>query len=148
VIGRTPLLFSILAWLVAGVLSGISMLHVYWGCGGRLGAGDVIPELEEQPLFRPGAAGTLVVAGLLACAAALVLAQAGVGPALVPPVISRCGTWAVAAALTARAIGEFNYVGFFKRQRGTRFARLDTVFFSPLALGLGIGAALIAWIGA
>jgi hypothetical protein len=43
-----------------------------------------------------------------------------------------------------RAIGDFNYVGFFKRRRGTRFAHLDTRLYSPLALGLGLGTAIVA----
>jgi len=42
-----------------------------------------------------------------------------------------------------RAIGDFRHVGFFKRVRGCRFARLDTLAYSPLctALALLIGIA-------
>ena len=32
-----------------------------------------------------------------------------------------------AVVFLARAVGDFRYVGFFKRVRGTRFARLDTI---------------------
>ena len=87
------------------------------------------------------------MAGLLAVASALVLARARLALGVVPPAVSRSGTWGVAVVLTARAVGEFNYLGFFKRRRGTRFARLDTRLYSPLALALGIGAAVIAWGG-
>ena len=136
-----------LACFVASAFAGIAALHVYWALGGLRGAKDAIPELDGKPLFQPGAAATLVVAGLLAVASALVVERAHVGPGIVPSWVSRWGTWGVAVVLTARAVGEFNYLGFFKRQRGTRFARLDTRFYSPLALGLGIGAAVIAWAG-
>ena len=52
--------------------------------------------------------------------------------------------YGLALGLLARAIGEFNYVGFFKRVRGSRFARLDTLVYSPLCLLLAIGVALVA----
>jgi hypothetical protein len=51
---------------------------------------------------------------------------------------------ALALGLLARAIGEFRYVGFFKRVRGSRFARLDTLLYSPLRLLLAVGVAFIA----
>ncbi|MGH7512651.1 MAG: DUF3995 domain-containing protein [Gemmatimonadales bacterium] len=53
-------------------------------------------------------------------------------------------TWAVAAAFLQRAIGDCRYVGLFRRVHGTPFARWDARLYTPLALGLGIGAAVIA----
>ena len=53
-------------------------------------------------------------------------------------------SYALALGLLARAIGEFKYVGFFKRVRGSRFATLDTFVFSPLCLLLSAGVAAIA----
>ena len=56
-----------------------------------------------------------------------------------------CATWlrwlcsALAVAMAARAVGDFRLVGFFKRVRGTRFARLDTMLFTPLCLLLAAG---------
>jgi hypothetical protein len=50
-----------------------------------------------------------------------------------------------ALGLFARAIGEFKYVGFFKRVRGSRFARRDTLLYSPLCLWLAAGVAFVAW---
>jgi hypothetical protein len=41
--------------------------------------------------------------------------------------------------ITVRAIGDFNYVEFFKRHRETSFAHLDTRVYSPLALALKLG---------
>jgi hypothetical protein len=134
-----------LAWLVASVFAAIAVLHLFWACGGLRGAQAVIPHVDGRALFAPGPAATVVVAGLLAGAAALVLERARLGPGIIPPAVGLWGTWAVAVVLVARAVGEFNYLGFFKRHRGTRFAGLDTRFYSPVALGLGIGAAIIAW---
>jgi hypothetical protein len=136
-----------LAWSIASVLATIAAIHIYWACGGRRGGEDAVPTLDGRPLFRPGTAATLLVAALLTLAAAMVIERARLGPGVTPHVVSLSGTWIVAAVLTARAVGDFNYVGFFKRQRGTRFARLDTRLYSPLALGLGVGAAIIAGAG-
>ena len=62
----------------------------------------------------------------------------------IPHAVSRVGTAALAFVFIGRAIGDMRYVGFFKRVRGTRFARLDTRVYSPLCLALGAASALIA----
>jgi hypothetical protein len=51
----------------------------------------------------------------------------------------------LAAGLLARTVGDFKYVGLFKRVRGTPFARLDTLLYSPLCLLLSLGVASVAW---
>jgi hypothetical protein len=47
--------------------------------------------------------------------------------------------------LLARAVGDFRYVGFFKRVRDSRFATLDTRVYSPLCFVLAAGVAFIAF---
>jgi Protein of unknown function (DUF3995) len=49
-----------------------------------------------------------------------------------------------AVVLIVRAIGDFRLVGFFKRVRGSRFARMDTLLYSPLCLALGAALAVLA----
>lgn len=44
-----------------------------------------------------------------------------------------------------RGVGEFRYVGLFKRVKGSRFARNDTRFYSPLCLMLAAGLFYLAW---
>ncbi len=139
---------SPLACILATAFTGLAAIHVYWAAGGLRGAAGAIPEIEGgAPLFRPGAALTMIVAGLLTLAGAMMLLRVGIAPRFIPRVLGRFGAWGVAIALVARAIGDFNYVGFFKRRRATRFARLDTRLYSPLALALGVGAAVIAACG-
>ncbi len=43
------------------------------------------------------------------------------------------------------AIGDFRLVGFWKRIRDSRFARLDTAVYSPLCLVLAIGSAVVGF---
>jgi hypothetical protein len=77
--------------------------------------------------------------------AALVAATAGVVSVGLPTVVLVWLSYALAAGLLARAAGEFKYVGFFKRVRGSRFATLDSVVYSPLCLLLAVSVALVAW---
>lgn len=53
--------------------------------------------------------------------------------------------WVLALLFTARAIGDFRYVGFFKRIRGSRFAALDSAAYSPICFLLGLALADVAW---
>lgn len=132
------------ALAVSTVLAGLSGLHIYWAFGGQRGRKAAIPERDGEPLFRPGPAGTLAVAFLLAVSGVLVLERAAVGPHVVPRTVNLWGTRGVAVAFLARAVGDFNYVGFFKRRKATAFAGLDTRLYSPLALALGLGACIVA----
>jgi Protein of unknown function (DUF3995) len=135
------------AWSVSAVFMGLSGLHACWAFGGHRGKKAAIPHRDGEPLFQPGPGATLVVALLLGVAAAVVLERAGIGPGILPPIVSHWGAWGVAIVLMARAVGEFRYVGLFKTQRDTSFARMDTRLYSPLALALGVSAGLVAWGG-
>ena len=135
----------VLAGGLAAILALLSLLHVYWAVRGTGGTGSAaLPERDGKPLFVPGPASSLAVAALLAAAAGIVLQRAGVGPQWLPDRLNRIGVWTVAAVFLLRAMGDFRYVGFFKRVRGTRFATLDTFLYSPITLMLGAGTAVIA----
>ncbi|WP_236336773.1 DUF3995 domain-containing protein [Paenibacillus auburnensis] len=47
------------------------------------------------------------------------------------------GGWALASIFILRAVGDFRWVGFFKKQQGTVFAKRDTFLYSPLCLFIG-----------
>jgi Na+-transporting methylmalonyl-CoA/oxaloacetate decarboxylase gamma subunit len=139
---------TLLAVGMAVVFCVLSLLHVAWAVGIRVGHATAIPVREDgEPTFHPGPASTFAVAGLLFVAALLVTQRVGLGRGLIPAALVVPGCWVLAAAFVLRAIGEFHYVGFFKRVRATAFARMDTRYYSPLALLLGISAALVAYYG-
>jgi hypothetical protein len=79
----------------------------------------------------------LLFAGLVAATGRLV--HLGIAPRILTGL-----SFALAAGLLARAIGEFRYVGFFKQVRGSRFATLDTLVYSPVCLLLALGVARVA----
>jgi hypothetical protein len=121
-----------------------SCWHVYWALGGRAGRALAIPEREGRPLFNPRPSGTLLVAGLLFLAALTVAIRIGLLPIVAPPALITTGCWGLALVFAGRAIGDFRYVGFFKRVRETRFAKLDGALYAPLCAFLGLAAALAA----
>ena len=135
---------KLLGIALAAIFVCLALVHVYWAFGGRLAGLAVIPEVRGRPAFTPSAGVTLAVAAALLGCAGLVAAVAGI---LVVPVSPIVLTWlglALALALLLRAVGDFRLVGFFKRVRGTRFARLDTIIYSPLCLALGLGVLITA----
>ena len=136
---------SVVAGAVVLVLCALAALHLYWAVGGRWGAEAAVPERSGKPLFRPGPAACVVVAALLLCAAVVVWSKpSGWSRSFMPHGWSTVGTLGVALVFIVRAVGDFRWVGFFKKERTTRFARLDTVLYSPLCLILGIGSLIVA----
>jgi hypothetical protein len=134
-----------LALAVAAVLLALAVLHVYWAAGGRVGASAAVPEVAGQPAFVPGPNATLGVALALTLAALIVLGRAGLWTPTWPPhAVFRVGTWVWALIFLLRAMGDFRLVGFFKRASDTRFARRDTLFYSPLCLALGVALLALA----
>jgi hypothetical protein len=119
-------------------------LHLYWAVRG-VGTGAGVPSREDgTPAMRPGRLAALGVALALSIAALILLGRARLVTTGLPPVALRIGAWGVAATFAARAIGEFRYVGLFRRVRGTPFARWDAWLFTPLCLLLALAAAAVA----
>ena len=135
-----------LAGIVCAVFLVLAGWHVYMALMPRVGSGEsgAVPSVGGKPLFVPSRHATLAVAVVLLLFAALVAATAGLVPLALPPVLLAWMSYALALGLLARAIGEFKYVGFFKRVRGSRFATLDTFVYSPLCLLLAAGVATVA----
>lgn len=130
--------------VVAGILAAIAALHVYWGIVGVRGRSAALPEVDGRPVFVPTRAACFGVAAALAVAACVLLAKGGHLALPGTRWLGTAGSATVGVVLVARAIGDFRYVGFFKRVRGSRFATLDSLLFSPLCLTLGAGALWVA----
>lgn len=116
---------TILAFLLIAVFLCLALLHFYWVMGGRMGVIAAIPEIDGRPAFLPSATATFVVAIGLGLCALLLAATSGLFSLPVPHSLLSWLTRALALVLLLRAIGDFRLVGFFKRIRGSRFARLD-----------------------
>jgi hypothetical protein len=138
---------TMVALALTAVFGALAALHVYWAARGSSGAdgGGAVPTRSDgTPLFRPGRVSTLAVAAALGIAALVVLGRSGVMAPRGPVWIYRAGAWTVGAVLLLRTIGDFRYVGLFKRQRDSRFAMLDTRYFTPLCAALAAGVLYLA----
>ncbi len=116
------------------ILAVLAVIHFYWAAGGTFGKSSTIPMRDGKPIFAPTPFTTIVVAlGLFAMAA---LNAAKIGWIAAPGIsrFMRAGLWLTAAIFLLRAIGDFRYVGFFKHRCENRFAKLDTLLYSPLCL--------------
>ena len=141
-----------LGFLTACIFVTLALLHVYWAAGGGWGRGVAVPTglpngaaAGGARLFNPTRAGTLAVAAGLLLAALVVLGRLGFRAAPLPGWVFVWGSWVIALVFLARAVGEFRYVGLFKRVRGTDFANWDTWLFTPLCLFIAVSAGLVSY---
>ncbi len=137
----------LISLLLVAIFMALSLIHVYWVLGGKWGLATAVPtNTDGQPLFRPGPVATLVVAfGLLLMGLAVLIRGGLVQIDWLPDRVGEWSVWAIAAVFLFRAVGDFRYVGFFKREKESLFARMDTKCFSPLCLTIGCLALLLVF---
>lgn len=121
----------------------LGLWHFYWAMGGSFGKSSAIPKINGRPAFTPKAFAAALIGTALLFAAVLVGACSRLFESHVPVDILACSTYALSSVLFLRAVGDFSLVGFSKRVRGSSFARLDTLVYSPLCLALSIGVFLV-----
>jgi hypothetical protein len=131
-----------LAPAVCATFVGLALWHFYMALTPH-GQGAV-PSVNGRPLFVPSRRATVAVGIVLLLFAGLVAATAGLLAVGLPPALLSWLSYGLALGLLLRAVGEFRYVGLFKRVRGSKFAVLDTFVYSPLCLLLAVGVALVA----
>lgn len=123
----------------------VSLFHFYWAFGGSYGLRSAGPTLENRENFIPSGYLIFIVACLLLGLAALSIQL--VWPLeFVKNLVSYLGYF-VSAVFIIRGVGDFKYVGMFKKVYNSNFARLDTKYFSPLILFLGLAYALLSKYG-
>ncbi len=122
-------------WSLCGILSALCLLHLYWGGGGQWAKDKVNPMIDGKPLLRISTVSYFgaAVPFFLLCAVPVVSMK---------PVLRMWLLSGMAILFTARAIGDFKYVGFFKSIKGTPFAFWDTRVYSPLNVVLALLSAL------
>jgi len=124
---------AVIAFVLFSVFSALALLHFYWGVGGRWGYEAALPTTEDnQKLMNPRFLECMVVGGGLLGFGLLVLIKSGIINFSVWTWLCHYGLWAIIFIFSARAIGDFRYVGFFKTVKKTQFGQLDTKFYSPL----------------
>ena len=127
------------------ILTAISGIHFYWTFGGKWGFDAALPTNSDgKKMLNPRVFETLIVAFGLLIFALLHLEKVQIFNLYFPTWFDQFSFKIIAAIFLIRAVGDFKYVGFFKKIRETNFGKLDTKFYSPLSLFLAINAFLIS----
>lgn len=123
----------------------LSGLHFYWGVGGKWGMEASLPTQENhEKVMNPGLVACFVVAfGLLGFGIFALIKSQLISFAL-PSWLLNYGFMLIPILFVGRAVGEFHYVGFFKKIKNTKFAQMDTKYYSPLCLFIGILGIILA----
>lgn len=127
---------SIILFIIFIALGGI---HFYWIFGGKWGLKNALPTNENgKGVLKPSMFATAIVGTGLAVFGTFYLFTSGLINVQMPSWVLTYGGWIVPAIFILRAIGDFKYVGFFKRIKQTDFGKMDSKLFSPLCLAIGI----------
>jgi len=131
---------TIIAIILFLIFLFISSIHIYWAFGGNWGSDAVLPTKDDNntKVLNPSILPTLIVALGLLGFGLLILIISGLIAFVIPQWLSKYGLWIIASIFTLRAIGDFKYVGFFKKIKLTKFGKNDTKYYSPLCLTIGI----------
>jgi len=122
----------------------LGILHFSWALGSSWGFNNALPTNEAGvKILNPRKLDCAFVGIGLSAFAFFYLHKAGVLTFYMPDWISNCLSWIIPSIFILRAIGDFKYVGFFKKIKQTDFGKLDTRFFSPLCLLIGLTGILI-----
>ena len=134
----------VLSILLSMILLGLGVIHFNWVLGGKFGFLESLPTKENgERVLNPKKIDSAIVGiGLTALGVFYVL-NSGLIEYNLPERIMKYGGWIIPILFLLRAIGEFKYIGFFKRIKKTDFGKLDTKLFSPLCLIIGIFGILI-----
>ncbi len=132
-----------LAILNATIFLLLGALHFYWVLGYTWALHVVVPSKPTgEKMLSPSAAASMVVGFGLCMMAVVHLANARLWLTEFPLPI-KYSTLAIAIIFLLRTIGDFKWVGLFKKVKNTTFAKNDTRYYVPLCLFLSVSAFLL-----
>lgn len=130
------IVIGLLLVLVFLVLAGI---HVYWFFGGTWQAMEAIPtNIKGEAMLKPSPLSFWVVIFGLLFFGFLAFQKTGVSPISLPSWLANYGLKVVGFIFLLRAVGDFNYVGFFKKVNETVFAQQDSQYYIPLCITISL----------
>ena len=113
----------------------LAIIHFYWALGGNWGISSVLPtDKHGTKKLHPKKTDSAIVGCVLLIFSLFYDFSMSILGYLFPLVLFNYFGWIIPGIFLVRAIGDFNYVGFFKKVKYTAFGKKDTYFFSPLCL--------------
>jgi len=135
------MILSVLLGLIFFILGGI---HFNWVFGGEFGFAEALPTKENgERILNPRKFDSAIVGIGLSAFGFFYLLGPGIVDFDLPEWLVKYAGWIIPSIFILRAIGNFKYVGFFKKIKSTSFGKWDTKLFSPLCLIIAILAIII-----
>ncbi|WP_136467386.1 DUF3995 domain-containing protein [Flagellimonas onchidii] len=127
---------DVLAILLSIVLITLAILHFFWAIFGIKEPEAVLPTpVGSNKVKTPGKIVAILV-GIILLGFAFVFINKVVHYVEFPWL--RYVSIGIGVVFIVRALGDFKYVGFFKTAKNSKFSALDTRYYSPLCLLMGI----------
>ena len=125
----------------------LGALHFYWAVGGKWATDVVVPtKPTSEKLFNTSALSCVIVGSGLWLMSFVHVANAGLIFKGSDFTIFRYCTLAIAIIFLVRFMGDFKWVGLFKKVKGTSFAKNDALYYSPLCLFLSISSFVLFFV--
>lgn len=136
---------TLLSFILFLIFIVLALIHFNWVIGNTWGFDQSLPtDTQGERLFTPGKIDSAIVGFGLTAFGFFYLLQTGFVSIEIPLWIEKYATWIIPAIFLLRALGDFKYLGFFKKIKDTQFGKIDTKFFAPLCLLIGVFGILVA----
>jgi len=112
------------------------MLHFYWVAGGKWWLDKSLPMNSNQVITYPSRGLTFIVAIGLFFFATIIACFSKLIDCPLPNWVSKIVVYGLAVIFFLRTLGDFKYVGFFRKIKNTTFAHYDALIYTPLSLTL------------
>lgn len=128
------------------IFCALAVLHIHWAFGGKHFSRGVFPTKPGRPsVFKPNPLLTLLVAIGLIFFALITVGSTGIFDHVINRKYVGAATYIIAAIFFLRAMGDFKFVGFTKKIKGTDFADRDTKIYAPVSLIISLISFAIAY---
>ncbi|MDO5969046.1 DUF3995 domain-containing protein [Flavivirga aquimarina] len=122
----------------------LGIIHLNLVVGGTFGFAESLPTKETgERVLNPKKIDSAIVGLGLMFFSFFYLVKADFINFNFPDWVLKYGSWVIPAIFILRAVGEFKYIGFFKKIKHTTFGTLDTKIYSPLCFFISITGILI-----
>ncbi|WP_420319930.1 DUF3995 domain-containing protein [Flagellimonas sp.] len=136
---------DVLAILISIVLIILAILHFFWAIFGIKEPEAVVPTPIGSNQVKTPNKIMAVLVGIILLGFAFVFINKIIN--YVDFEWLRYVSMGIALIFIVRAFGDFKYVGFFKTAKNSKFSALDTRYYSPLCLLMGILVLILEFFG-
>lgn len=135
---------TLLAIILFALFTFLGSLHFYWAIGGEWGLKNASPKkINDDQALKPKSIDCIIVGiGLIFFGVFYFFKLELLEINGIDSFLYFTG-WIIPIIFILRAIGDFNYVGFFKKVKETKFGEMDTSLYTPLCVFISISGILI-----